>query len=145
MFAGRKAEDDTWLNELPQDSNYDTGHTLADVLNKGSDQTSGEDTENLIEPFPSSRQMAYAKLDEMALDPTIDSALRMHVANALSAKTDTGQLMFIQSTKDADDAIVKYLRDVVGKFLNANAETMAYNATKYGMDTIRPYCEWVRA
>ena len=90
MFAGRKAEDDTWLNELPQDSNYDTGHTLADVLNKGSDQTSGEDTENLIEPFPSSRQMAYAKLDEMALDPTIDSALRMHVANALSAKTDTG-------------------------------------------------------
>ena len=50
--------------------------------------------------------------------------------------------MFIQSTKDADDAIVKYLRDVVGKFFNANAETMAYNAAKYGMDTIRPYCEW---
>lgn len=142
IFSGRKEEDEQGLNELPADSSYDTGNTVADVLNKQSDPNSGEDTENLIKPFPTSRQMAYSKLDEMALDPTIDSALRMHVANALSAKTDTGELMFIQSTKDADDAIVKDLRDVVGKFLNANAEAIAYNAAKYGMDTVRPYCEW---
>ena len=88
MFAGRKAEDDTGLNELPQDSNYDTGHTLADFLNKGSDQTSGEDTENLIEPFPSSRQMAYAKLERLLVSVADPRAIKRLIGQSAMNETE---------------------------------------------------------
>nr|WP_269154205.1 portal protein [Photobacterium carnosum] len=111
------------------------------MLNDDNDDKSGIETNTLITPFPCNRTEGYVVFDNMALDPTIDSALKMHVANALSAKTDTGEILFIQSAKNADDKIVTDLRNTIGKWLNENIESIAYQTAKYGINYVRPYMD----
>ncbi|OQU45617.1 hypothetical protein EN02_024075 [Vibrio parahaemolyticus] len=120
---------------------YEDAGKVDELLGKEGAHSESE-TEKLIEPFPRNRRAGYLRFEEMAVDPTIDSALKMHVANALSAKTDTGEILFIASTKDGgDDKIVKDLRNTVGRWLNDNAEAVAFQAAKYGLSYVRPYTE----
>ncbi|MFI3273250.1 portal protein [Vibrio sp.] len=140
LYHGLKPSDQEGLNELPENGSYDDPSGLRDIL-KDDDDNSGAETNTLITPFPSNRAEGYVTFDRMALDPTIDSALKMHVANALSAKTDTGEIIFIQSAKDTDDKIVADLRNTVGKWLNEYTESIAYQTAKYGINYVRPYME----
>ncbi|WFQ78103.1 portal protein (plasmid) [Xenorhabdus sp. SF857] len=142
LFRGQKENDYHGHLELAESGfDYEDAGKIDELI--GKDINQGElETESLITPFPRNRRAGYLKFEEMAIDPTIDSALKMHVANALSAKTDTGEILFIASTKDGiDDKIVKDLRNTVGRWLNENAEAIAFQAAKYGLSFVRPYIE----
>ncbi|MBT2909460.1 hypothetical protein PL84_02565 [Vibrio anguillarum] len=142
FFAGQQESDHDGHLELAETGfDYADAGKINELLGKEGSQSESE-TDKLIEPFPQARRAGYLKYDEMSVDPTIDSALKMHVANALSAKTDTGEILFVASTKDGDgDKIVKDLRNTVGRWLNENAEAIAFQASKYGLSYVRPYIE----
>ncbi|MFW1108381.1 portal protein [Vibrio parahaemolyticus] len=145
LFQGQKDDDGNGHLELAESGfDYEDSGKIDELIGKESSQSESE-TEKLITPFPKSRQSGYLKYEEMSLDPTIDSALKMHVANALSAKTDTGEILFISSTKDGgngnDDKIVNDLRNTVGRWFNEHAEAIAFQAAKYGICYVRPYME----
>lgn len=89
--------------------------------------------------LPSLRQQCYDTLDFMALDSSIDSAIKMHLSHALSAKTDTGEIVFIESVSDTDDPVVNDLRDTFQRELNENLHKWAYQAALYGVCYVRPY------
>lgn len=141
LYHGLKPSDQNGVNELPENGVYDDPSALRDILDDSKDDNAGAETSPLITPFPSLRSEGYVLFDQMALDPTIDSALKMHVANALSAKTDTGEILFIQSKGDTDNKIVEDLRNTVGKWLNDHGESVAYQTAKYGINYVRPYME----
>ncbi|MCD9516417.1 portal protein [Photobacterium carnosum] len=141
LYLGLKSNDQEAVNELPGNGSYNDPSGIHHLLNDDNDDKSGIETNTLITPFPCNRTEGYVVFDNMALDPTIDSALKMHVANALSAKTDTGEILFIQSAKNADDKIVTDLRNTIGKWLNENIESIAYQTAKYGINYVRPYMD----
>lgn len=99
------------------------------------------DDEKLIHQLPTERIAKYPFLEVMAEDPTIDSALKMHIAHALSAKDDTGEVISIESTTDSEDPIVKDLRDTFKDMINKNAQTWAYTAGLLGVSYARVYGE----
>ena len=72
-----------------------------DVLTR----TTQEGTCEIFHRLPTDRAARYAILHLMAEDPTIDAAIKMHVSNALSAKQDTGEYVYIElrRTLDAED------------------------------------------
>ncbi len=142
LFHAMVDDDQNGHLELAESGfDYEDAGKVDELLGKEGAHSESE-TEKLIEPFPRNRRAGYLRFEEMAVDPTIDSALKMHVANALSAKTDTGEILFIASTKDGgDDKIVKDLRNTVGRWLNDNAEAVAFQAAKYGLSYVRPYTE----
>ncbi|SKA52922.1 portal protein [Photobacterium toruni] len=140
LYLGLKSSDQEAVNELPANSSYYDPSGIHHLLDDDDDK-SGIETNTLITPFPCNRTEGYVVFDRMANDPTIDSALKMHVANALSAKTDTSEILFIQSTKNADDKIVSDLRNTIGKWLNENIESIAYQTAKYGINYVRPYMD----
>lgn len=92
-----------------------------------------------IHESPTFRQLAYDLLSYMSHDSTIDSAIKMHLSHALSAKTDTGEIIFIESVSDADDPIVEDLRNTFKDLVNNNIQRWAYQAALYGVSYIRPY------
>lgn len=104
------------------------------------DLISGEDSK-YISALPEDRVLRYGTYDIMAADPTIDTAIRLHVANALSAREGTGEIINIESTTDKEDPITKDLRDTFKEILNQNLQGWAYNAAKYGIWYLRPYGE----
>lgn len=89
--------------------------------------------------LPKDRLAKYAVLDIMASDPTIDSALKMHISHALSANPNTGEIVSIESTTDEDDPITIDLRDTFKEIINQNCHSWAYNAAKYGSWFTRIY------
>jgi len=110
-----------------------------DAAGGGADATASDDDAITLGLFPKNRLAKYSVLDAMAKDPTIDSAIKMHVAHALSADPHTGEIVSIESTADEDDPIAIDLRDTFKTIINQNCHSWAYNAAKYGCWFARVY------
>ncbi|NYZ70275.1 hypothetical protein H0A36_30145, partial [Endozoicomonas sp. SM1973] len=67
--------------------------------------------EPLKTPFPTDRTLQYKIYDEMAVDPSIDAALKMHIQHALSATTDTNEIIFIESKDGQPNQVISDLND----------------------------------
>jgi len=92
-----------------------------------------------IYELPKSRLERYGIYRAMAEDPTIDSALKMHVTEALSPRKDTGEIIAIESIGDEKNPIVLELRNALADILNSNCHFWAYNAALYGSYFARVY------
>lgn len=112
---------------------------IGDATNLGGvSDTLGEGEQQLYE-LPKERIPKYAIYDAMSSDPTIDSALKMHIAHALSARSDTGEILTIESTGDGDNPVVKDLRDNLLHIINRDCQQWAYSAALYGITFARVY------
>ncbi len=89
--------------------------------------------------FPTDRLGKYPVLGFMAKDPTIDSALKLHVANALAADGETGNVLSIDSASDDKDPIVNELRDRFKETFNQNVQSWAYQSALFGVNYTRIY------
>jgi len=98
-----------------------------------------EDNPYPISELPRSRLLKYPVFKIMADDPTIDSAIKMHISHALSARSDTGEIISIESTADKDDPITEDLRNTFKDIINKNAQFWAYNAALDGISYTRVY------
>lgn len=84
-----------------------------------------------------SRVQVYEKWQDMAADPVISSALRLHVTGALGGHETRGQMVFIEvhpdfkGNKDAE-ALVKEVKDDLEGLFNRVAPTLAFNAVQFG-------------
>lgn len=88
--------------------------------------------------LPESRGARYAVLRLMAKDPTIDSAIKMHISNALSSKSDTVDSVFISGREDdKEDEIVTELRSVLMPIINKDLNEWARKAAVYGSCFVR--------
>lgn len=96
---------------------------------------------HLVRQLPKERQARYLSLEIMAEDPTIDCAVKMHMAHALSARSDTGQVVSIESVTDDKDPIVNDLRDTLQARINRELNEWGYNAAVYGAHYVRVYGE----
>lgn len=96
----------------------------------------------LIRRMPINRLEKYANLRSMGKDPTIDSALKMHISQALAARPDTGEIITIEAVDGHDaDALVEDLRNTFKSLLNSNLEKWAYGAALLGWQPLRVYGE----
>lgn len=102
--------------------------------------TTGEPYKAITE-LPRDRMAKYMELERMVRDPSIDSALKMHISHALSAKPDTGEAISIESTSDKEDPITNDLRNTFKEQINQNCHHWAYNAALYGLWPCRVYGE----
>ncbi|MGP9633768.1 portal protein [Halomonas sp. AOP43-A1-21] len=103
---------------------------------------SAPDGNLLIRRMPVSRLEKYATLRLMGKDPTIDSALKMHLSHALSSNPETGEIISIDSVDGNDhEEIVEDLRNSFKALLNANLEKWAYGACLLGWQPLRVYGE----
>lgn len=123
---------------IPPIANYED--FVADALLSGTPpgEASGEESYQLTE-LPSNRLLKYKLFRLMADDPTIDSALKMHISHALSSKSDTGEIISIESTSDKDDPLTIDLRNTFKKTVNDNVQFWAYNAALNGIWFARIY------
>ena len=102
---------------------------------------SGEDGELEITDLPLARLARYNVYRTMATDPTIDSAIKMHISHALSPKADTGEIISIESIGDETDPITLDLRNNIQKIVNDQCQFWAYNAGINGIWFARVYGE----
>lgn len=143
IFGGWKQEDpETAASDLPMQDTFGDGFRpfLHNLLDNEKPEDHNE-YEELLKNFPINRLEQYDFLQIMADDPTIDSALKMHVAHALSAKPETGEIVFIQEANggDSEDPIVKDLIDTFKEVLNRDLPKWGYSAALYGVCYVRPY------
>ncbi len=103
-----------------------------DAVAQGGVSATGGDGEQLLRDLPSTRFAKYTLFKAMADDSTIDSALKMHISHALSARSDTGEIISIESIGNENDPIVKDLRNNLAGIFNSNCQAWAYNAALYG-------------
>lgn len=103
-----------------------------DAMNQGGVSASGADGEHPLSELPYNRFAKYNLFKAMADDSTIDSALKMHISHALSARSDTGEIIAIESTGNEKDPIVNDLRNSLSHIFNANCQAWAYSAALYG-------------
>ena len=125
--------------QIPPVANYED--FVADALLSGAPigDASSSDDEYQLTDLPNNRLLKYKIFRVMADDPTIDSALKMHIAHALSAKSDTGEIVSIESTSDKDDPITIDLRNTFKEMVNRNIQFWAYNAALNGVWFARVY------
>ena len=98
------------------------------------------DAAQITHVLPEDRSARYAVLRLMAKDPTIDSAIKMHIANALSARTDSGESVFISPAEGAgQDKIVDDLRATLMPFIKKDLNEWARKAAVYGSCFARVY------
>ena len=123
---------------IPPVANYED--FIADALLSGAPvgEAGGEDSYQLTD-LPNNRLLKYKIFRVMADDPTIDSALKMHISHALSARSDTGEIISIESTSDKDDPITIDLRNTFKETVNRNVQFWAYNAALNGVWFARIY------
>lgn len=113
------------------DSNHDGGILGA---------ATSSDAAQITHVLPEDRSARYAVLRLMAKDPTIDSAVKMHIANALSARTGSGESVFISPTEGAEqDKIVDDLRATLMPFIRKDLNEWARKAAVYGSCFARVY------
>ena len=98
------------------------------------------DAAQITHVLPEDRSARYAVLRLMAKDPTIDSAIKMHIANALSARTDSGESVFISPAEGAgEDKIVDDLRATLMPFIKKDLNEWARKVAVYGSCFARVY------
>ena len=122
---------------LPTGGIYEDFIGDATALN-GVYNSTAEDGQQFYE-LPKSRHARYTIYDTMANDPTIDSALKMHIAHALSARSDSGEIIKIESVNDEKNAIVEELNTALKDIINRDCHAWAYNAALYGCWFARVY------
>jgi len=132
-----------WISsESPQEVIDDGGggySNLYDALtNSGSDDPE-DDADALIKELPRSRYDRYTIYDEMVKDPSVKTALSLHVAHALAPSLKSGEVVFIESPNDEDNEIVTDLRNTFKALFNEEASTWARFAGRYGCYYLRPY------
>lgn len=91
-----------------------------------------------------SRQVIYAKYQQMSGDPLVSGAIRLHVTAALGGHETSGDIVFIEAKPAAKDdpaaaALVKELSDALAPIFNRMAIPAAYNAAIYGDAYARLY------
>ena len=123
------------VDTLPVNAFYD------DFLGNRIDPATGRksDDEQPLGIMPVNRLAKYPIFKAMAQDPTIDSALKMHLSHSLSATPDTHEIVSIESTSDKDDPITLDLRSTFKNIINSNCQSWAYNAALYGVWYCRVY------
>jgi hypothetical protein len=126
---------------IPPISGYEDFTSDAILRGGVADSSGEEDTPQEITDFPEDRLLKYGILRTMSKDPTIDSAIKMHISHALSAKSDTGEIISIESATDKDDPITIDLRNTLKKIVNENCQFWAYNAALNGVCYARVYGE----
>lgn len=103
-------------------------------------ESSGENGQAINE-LPADRRAQYIHYEAMSSDPTISSALLMHISHALSAKSDTGEIISIESIGDEKNPFVLDLRNSLMGQVNENCQNWAFNAAKLGLWYLRVYGE----
>jgi hypothetical protein len=91
----------------------------------------------------------YEKWNYMGGDAIISSALRLHVTQALGGHETTGDVVFIESTAEANgvkddsktNAIIRDIQDNLGPLLNRIAPQVAFKAAQFGDAYGRVYGE----
>lgn len=93
--------------------------------------------------LPEERAARYEVLRIMSKDPTIDSAIKMHIANALNSRSDTVESVFIKSRDVGDKAnrIVEELNNVLMPIITLGLNEWARKAAVYGSCFVRVYGE----
>lgn len=137
LFPGFFRDKDTRSVALPSGGFYEDFIGDSATLN-GVYSSTAEDGQQFYE-LPKSRHARYTIYDTMASDPTIDSALKMHIAHALSANADSGEIIKIESVNDEENPIVKELQTTIMQIVNRNCHAWAYNAALYGCWYTRVY------
>jgi len=140
LFPGFSSNDDPANIALPPVASFED--FVADaILSDTPLGEAAEDDEYQLTELPTDRLLKYKILRVMADDPTIDSALKMHIAHALSARSDTGEIISIESTSDKDDPMTIDLRNTFKEIVNKNVQHWAYNAALHGIWFARVYGE----
>ncbi|WP_302736463.1 portal protein [uncultured Desulfovibrio sp.] len=116
-----------------------TGNGIATADQSSAQGVFSSEEAHLVRQLPRERQTRYLALEIMAEDPTIDCAIKMHMAHALSARSDTGQVVSIESVTDDKDPIVNDLRNTLQARINRELNEWAYNAAVYGAHYVRVY------
>ena len=127
--------------DMPSQSLAIGGDTYTDAMLRAQGllpETTAED-DQLLDKLPLDRLARYGVFMGMLEDPTISSAVALHVSQALSAKTGTGEIISIESTSDKDDPITADLRDTFKELINTKCQAWAYNAAALGCWYVRPY------
>lgn len=91
--------------------------------------------------LPLERTARYSIYEIMGADPTIDSAIKMHIANALSSKADNEEVVRFEALDHEKNAYVDDLQTVFSKTIRRDIEEWAYKAALYGACYVRVYGE----
>ena len=104
--------------------------------------TRGCDTVRAKYVLPLERTARYAKLRLMSLDPTIDCAIQMHIANALAAKADSTDSVYIDTVEEGkSNKYVDELRALLMPIIDRDLNEWARKAAVYGSCFARVYGE----
>lgn len=91
--------------------------------------------------LPVARDARYQVLRIMSTDPTIDSAIKMHIANALAPKHDDGEILRIvpRDGEDKKDPIVDDINAAIMPTIKHDVLEWARKAAIYGSCFVRVY------
>lgn len=118
-----------------QGGNDDNGENQYNIM----PESRGRDKTPISRHLPDNRVLRYAALRVMAMDPTIDCAIKMHLANAISPKQDGTDAIKIESIDGKDDPIVKELQNVILPYVRRDLNEWARKAAVYGSCFVRVY------
>ena len=110
------------------------GTSFADAmrLDRGT-KSANQNKEKLIRTFPEGRLAQYPILETMIRDPINEAAVTMHVHHALSSKTQTGEVIFIEPKDGVEnDKIVTDLQQTFSGLLNNNLVKWGFLTSLYG-------------
>ena len=98
--------------------------------------------------LPDERFLRYPLLDEMADNPTLSSALNIHLTHALSYDKRTNRIMDFEPVTTGDQAslsesqkICDELNGDLMRMVNENVAIWAHTMSVYGVSYVRPYAE----
>lgn len=93
-----------------------------------------------FELLPYDRTARYGVLRTMALDPTIDSAIKMHIANAFAPDTTGKVLSIVPADSDTDtNKFVDDLKASIMPFVDKDLSEWARKTAVYGTCFVRVY------
>jgi len=114
------------------------GTSFADAIRLDNKPKGNEDP--VIRKFPTARIAQYPILETMIADPINEAAVTMHVHHALSSKTKTGEVIFIDPKDGAEkDKIVTDLQQTFSGILNQNLVKWGFLVSLYGYFAPRVY------
>ncbi len=129
---------------LMYDGGYGGYDLMPEALRRNDPKHKKAEAEKLIREFPVDRFSQYPILEEMIRDPINESAVTMHLSHALSAKMETGEIIFIEERDGADKAdkkLIKELNQTFAPILNNNLMKWGFLTALYGYYPVRPHGE----